>query len=56
VTRTPLTECPFCEFEVDFPHEDVKTAPEKATHRVHRHVENAHPNRTDELSTYTSPR
>lgn len=49
-----LTECPFCDFEPDVPHEDPKTAPEKTQHLVHRHVEKEHPNRTDELSTYTS--
>ena len=54
--RETLTECPFCDFEVDTPHEDEKTAPEKATHRVHRHVEREHPDRTDDLSTYTSGR
>jgi hypothetical protein len=45
-----LTECPFCEFEADVPHGDVKTAPEKAPHRVKRHVETEHPDRTDEFS------
>ena len=55
VSQDPLSECPFCEFEPDVPQEDVKTAPEQLTHRVHRHVEEEHPNRADELDTYTSP-
>ncbi|WP_267640142.1 hypothetical protein [Haloarchaeobius amylolyticus] len=54
MSQEPLTECPFCEFEPDVPHADPKTAPEKSQHRVHRHVEQEHPDRTDELSTYTS--
>lgn len=49
-----LTECPFCEFEPDVAEGDVKTAPEREVQRVHEHVEREHPQRTDELSTYTS--
>jgi hypothetical protein len=55
MSRDSLSECPFCEFEPDVPHEDVKTAPEQRTHRVHRHVEEEHPDRADEVDTYTSP-
>jgi hypothetical protein len=55
MSRNSLSECPFCDFEPDVKHEGVKTAPEKATHRVHQHVEKEHPDRTDELDTYTSP-
>jgi hypothetical protein len=55
VSQNSLSECPFCDFEPDVTHENVKTAPEQATHRVHQHVEREHPERTDELDTYTSP-
>lgn len=50
-----LTECPFCDFEPDVPHEGAKSAPEQVTHRVHQHVETEHPDRADDLDTYTSP-
>lgn len=55
VTQNSLSECPFCGFEPDVSREDVKNAPELATHRVHQHVEEEHPGRTGELDTYTSP-
>lgn len=55
MSQDSLTECPFCDFEPDVPHEDVNSAPEQVTHRVHQHVEKEHSDRTDELDTYTSP-
>jgi hypothetical protein len=55
MSQDTLSECPFCDFEPDVPHEDVKNAPEQATHRVHQHVEEKHPDQTDELDSYTSP-
>ena len=55
MSQNSLSECPFCDFEPDITQEDVKTAPELVTHRVHQHVEKAHPEQTDELDTYTSP-
>lgn len=54
MTQAQLTACPFCDFEADIDHEDPKIAPEKATHQVHRHVDTEHPDRTDDLQTYTS--
>lgn len=54
VTSEQPTECPFCDFEPDVPESDVKTAPEREVQRVHQHVEMEHPNRADELSSYTS--
>ncbi|MFB6096440.1 MAG: hypothetical protein ABEJ74_03525 [Haloferacaceae archaeon] len=54
MTGESLTECPFCGFDPDVAHGDVKTAPEREVQRVHKHVEQEHPDRTDELSTFTS--
>jgi hypothetical protein len=53
VSENVITECPFCEFEADLP-DDLKTAPEQAPARVHRHVEEQHPDKADELSEYTA--
>lgn len=55
MSQDSLTECPFCDFEPDVSHEGAKSGPEQTTHRVHHHVEEEHPNRTDELDTYSSP-
>lgn len=54
MTQNAPTECPFCEFDPDVATGDVKTAPEREVQRVHKHVEKQHPDRTEELSSYTS--
>lgn len=54
MTQNAPTECPFCDFVPDVAKDDVKTAPEREVQQIHKHVEKKHPDRTDELPSYTS--